>query len=469
MSEQHSTPGTQASAPVIELANVSKFYRTYANPKHRLYELLTGSRRYARETRALEDVSLVLERGGRLGIVGENGSGKSTLLKVLAGVLTPTAGTARVAGRVSALLELGAGFNPDLTGRENVSQFCMLHGMRQDEIDEAVEPILRFSELQDAIDHPVRTYSSGMAVRLGFACAVYVRPDILIVDEALSVGDAYFQNKCMHKIRAMLDDGVTFLYVTHAADAVRALCNQAVWMDRGKVRMFGSSTAVGAAYQSDVFSRSVRAGYETQAVVKAEAGDEASVAGSTNAPEIVRAASHHFDRARQQAFAERVAPLRTGSGEMRVDDIVLVDAASQETDSQPFGEEAHVRVHFHAARSVEGAVALNLGVMDPSGRQILHLSSLASGIEIAQCVPGHRYAIDFRFACPLTPGEYNFAAGISLMSKSTLRNTQMVVESVIDYCVGGARFSVAEPEGNAFRDLWGICYVPSSASLSQID
>lgn len=470
MSDERNNAMARAAAPVIELANVSKYYHTYTTPKHRLFELLSGSRKYARETRALDDVSLTLERGGRLGIVGENGSGKSTLLKVLAGVLTPTSGTARVQGRVSALLELGAGFNPELTGRENVSQFCMLHGMRQEEADEAAEPILRFSELQGAIEHPVRTYSSGMAVRLGFACAVYVKPDILIVDEALSVGDAYFQNKCMHKIRAMLDDGVTFLYVTHAADAVRALCNQAVWMDRGKVRMFGSSTAVGAAYQSDVFSRSVRAGFESQKqegnvpddVPAQSAGDSPASKADISVPRL-------FDRARQQAFAERVAPLRTGSGEMQIDDIVLVDRAGKETDDQPFGREAHVRVFFHVVREAAGDIALTLGVMDASGRQIMHFSSLASGIRMDECEAGHRYAIDYRFECPLTPGEYNLVSGISSMSKSALRNSQMVVESVIDYCVGGARFNVGEPEGPDLQDLWGICYVPSQAQLSKFD
>jgi|GEM_PF-912652 len=455
-----------ATAPVIELANVSKFYRTYSTPQQRLFELLTGSRKYARETRALDDVSLTLEKGGRLGIVGENGSGKSTLLKVLAGVLTPTSGTARVQGRVSALLELGAGFNPDLTGRDNVIQFCMLHGLRQDEAAEAAEPIVRFSELQDAIDHPVKTYSSGMAVRLGFACAVYVKPDILIVDEALSVGDAYFQNKCMHKIRAMLDEGVTFLYVTHAADAVRALCNQAVWMDHGKVRMFGTSTAVGAAYQSDVFSRSVRAGFESQkptqedTAVTLELGEDSSV---------VEGGVSLFDEARHQAFAERVAPLRTGSGDVLVEDILLVDADGRDTDSQPFGQDARVRVFFNVVRPVEGDVALTLGVMDASGRQILHFSTLVNGIRIDECEAGHHYAVDFRFACPLTPGEYNLVAGVSLMSKSLLRNSQMLAESVIDYCVGGARFNVDEPCDVAQRDLWGICFVPSQVHLSKFD
>ena len=144
--------------PALKLEHVSKIYRTYSTPQHRLFELLSGGRKqYARETRALDDVTFSLEQGGRLGIVGENGSGKSTLLKVLAGVLVPNQGTVQVNGRVSALLELGAGFNPELPGRENIRQFSMLHGMRRDEIEEALPEIIQFSELRDAIDQPVKT------------------------------------------------------------------------------------------------------------------------------------------------------------------------------------------------------------------------------------------------------------------------------------------------------------------------
>lgn len=249
------------SGSIIELTNVSKIYQTYSSPQQRMLELLSGGRkRYAREVRALDGVSLSLERGSRLGIVGENGSGKSTLLKVLSGVLMPSSGTVRVEGRISALLELGAGFNPELPGRENIRQFCVLHGMSRAEIDEAVPDIIQFSELRDAIDHPVKTYSSGMAVRLGFACAVYVEPEILIVDEALSVGDAYFQNKCLHKIKSLLDRGTTFIYVTHAADSIRSLCQQGIWMDKGRVRLSGPSTTVGAEYQKEIFRRMAQSG-----------------------------------------------------------------------------------------------------------------------------------------------------------------------------------------------------------------
>lgn len=443
----------------IELTHVSKLYRTYPTPRHRLLELISGGRKhYSREIRALDDVSFSLVPGSRLGIVGENGSGKSTLLKILAGVLTPSTGTVAVHGRVAALLELGAGFNPELPGKENIRQLCMLHGMQRDEIEATLPDIIRFSELHEAIEHPVKTYSSGMAVRLGFACAVHVQPDILIVDEALSVGDAYFQNKCLHKIRAMLDQGISFIYVTHAADAIRSLCNQGLWLDKGKVRLADTSAAVGAAYQSEIFSRMVRAGFDVPAVP-----DEASPG---EAP--IQRTMRVTDNLRQQAFAERVAPLRTGSGEIRVVDIELLDAKEQETDTLPFEGNAHIRVYFRALEATYGKVAITLAIYDKNGTQIMHFNSLVHGINATQLAPGGSYAIDFAFKCPLTPGEYGLAAGVATMQKSPTTNAQMVTDNVIDYCVGGARFAVLQPAATDHRDLWGICYTECDVSLIQL-
>ncbi|MGB5456373.1 MAG: ABC transporter ATP-binding protein [Gammaproteobacteria bacterium] len=447
------------NVPVIELVNVSKVYHTYPTPRHRLLEIFSGGRKnYSNETRALDNISYTLEKGGRLGIVGENGSGKSTLLKALAGVLTPTSGAVKVRGRVSALLELGAGFNPELPGHENISQFCMLHGMHRDEIEQALPEIVKFSELREAIDHPVKTYSSGMTVRLGFSCAVHVQPDILIVDEALSVGDAYFQNKCLHKIRSMLDKGTSFIYVTHAADAIRSLCNEGIWLEKGKIRLSGKSADVGAAYQTEVFSRMVRAGFEvdtsTQDIEQIDPDDI----------ETVRTT----DRSRQKAFAERVESLRTGSGEARIIDIELIDSDDNEADSLPFESNAHVRVYFNTMRALNGNVAITLGVFEKNGIQIMHFNSLVHGIDASRLALKKNYVIDFKFKCPLTPGEYGLAAGITSMKKSPTSNAQMNIDSVIDHCAGGARFAVKQPDGTETRDLWGICYVDCDADLTQI-
>jgi lipopolysaccharide transport system ATP-binding protein len=446
--------------PVVELSHISKLYHTYPTPRHRLFEIMSGGRkRYARETRALDDVSFSLEQGGRLGIVGENGSGKSTLLKILAGVLTPSKGTVQVRGRVSALLELGAGFNPELPGKDNIRQFCMLHGLHRDDIDRALPEIIQFSELHNAIEHPVKTYSSGMAVRLAFACAVYVQPDILIVDEALSVGDAYFQNKCLHKIRSMLDQGTSFIYVTHAADAIRSLCDVGLWLEKGKVRMAGTSTTVGAAYQSEVFSRMSRAGLQNQNNL---------AQSSIGVPET-RNSHLVIDDQRIRAFKERVAPLRTGSGEIRIDDIVILDQNQSETDSIPFDIKTSVRVFFHVESMPPARSTLTLGITDAIGKQLLHFSSASRGIYASSAPPHIPQVIEFTFMNPLCPGEYGLIAGIGVLTEHPINCGQTLIEHLIDYCVGGARFSVRFPDIKTSQDLWGVVHTSYSVSSMSLD
>jgi lipopolysaccharide transport system ATP-binding protein len=459
------------SVPLLELDQVTKIYRSYSTPQQKLKEMLSGGRkRYFRETRALDDVSFALQRGERLGIVGQNGSGKSTLLKVLAGVLTPTSGTVAVRGRVSALLELGAGFTPDLTGRENINQFCLLHGMHDDEIEEAVPHIIAFSELGDAVSHPVRTYSSGMAVRLGFACAVYVQPDILIVDEALSVGDAYFQNKCLSKIRSMLDDGTTFIYVTHAADAIRSLCNRGLWLEHGKVRQAGNASIVGAAYQSETFSRMVRAG------IADRAGSAVSVDDSKGEPmdgaagdAATPVSSQRPDSDRLAAFAARVEPLRTGSGEILIDDISLIDQSQMETDVVEFGSMIRVRVYFHVETPTPDRCVLSLGINDPYGRQLLHFNAGIRGLFASDAAPHVQQMYEFVIDNTLCPGEFGLVAGVAKLGQHPQNIGQTMIERVIDYCSGGARFSVPYPLETPDHDLWGVVHVDYSVTGQSLD
>lgn len=437
--------GTENTDIIIDIRDVSKIYHSYSKPSHRLLELLSGGRKqYARETRALDNVSLSLAPGSRLGIVGENGSGKSTLLKVLCGVLTPSAGSVSVNGRISALLELGAGFNPQLGGRENIRQFCMLHGMHGDEIEQAVPEIIRFSELQDAIEHPVKTYSSGMAVRLGFSCAVYVKPEILIVDEALSVGDAYFQNKCLHKIKSLLDNGTTFIYVTHAADAIRTLCDQGLWLENGRVQLAGSSAEVGAAYQREVFRRMTNAGLNRPSQV------------SSGAQPLTP------EDARHQAFAERVAPLRTGSGEVLIQDITLLDESGVETDSVAFTSKLRVRVFYQTQETMAADLAITLGVTDNSGRQLMHFNAASHDVFIPADGSHVLRVVEFEFICPLCPGEYGLIAGVGIFSESPVNQGQLLLGGVIDYCVGGARFSIRYPDDN--QNIWGVVHAPCTVS-----
>jgi lipopolysaccharide transport system ATP-binding protein len=230
-------PGTRNPEPgiLIEAEGVSKVYALYDKPIHRLVEALWPRVRRHRDFHALKKVSFTLKRGENIGIIGKNGSGKSTLLKILTGVLEPSEGRADVRGRVSALLELGAGFNPELTGRENVYFNGMIHGRSKEEVDATLEAVLEFADIGGFIDQPVKTYSSGMFARLAFAVAVSDEPDILIVDEALSVGDIAFQYKCFKRMQEMQERGVTILYVTHSMQQVLDHCDRAILLEYGEV------------------------------------------------------------------------------------------------------------------------------------------------------------------------------------------------------------------------------------------
>lgn len=239
----------------ISLKNVSKCFKRYARPVDRLKELLLPGKSYAQEFWALQDINLDICKGETFGIIGQNGSGKSTLLQIIARTLTPTRGQVLVNGRVSALLELGSGFNPEFTGRQNVFFNGRILGLTQEEIENKFDDIAAFADIGDFIDQPVRTYSSGMFVRLAFAVAVNVEPDILIVDEALAIGDGIFVHKCMAKIRDFQDLGGTILFVSHDLSSVSRLCSQSVWINHGSILEQGIPTDISKLYQAWVYEK----------------------------------------------------------------------------------------------------------------------------------------------------------------------------------------------------------------------
>lgn len=243
------------SEAAIKALKLSKCYQLYHHPKDRLKQFLWphkwwGSRQYYRELWALQDIDLIVMPGEVVGIVGQNGSGKSTLLQLVCGTLTPTHGEVQVNGRIAALLELGAGFNPEFTGRENVLMSAAIMGLSQTEIADRIEDIIDFSGVRDFIEQPVKTYSSGMYVRLAFSVAINVDPDILIIDEALSVGDGAFARKSFARIMQMRDAGKTILFCSHSLFQVESLCARAIWINQGKIVLDGESAQVVSTYQA---------------------------------------------------------------------------------------------------------------------------------------------------------------------------------------------------------------------------
>ena len=242
----------------ISLNNVSKCFKRYDRPIDRLKEVLLPTKNYADVFWALKDINLEIPKGQSVGIVGRNGSGKSTLLQIIAGTLTPTSGLINVTGRISALLELGSGFNPEFTGRQNVFFNGRLLGLTQIEIEEKFDEIAGFADIGNFLDQPVKTYSSGMFVRLAFAVATSTDPDILIVDEALSVGDEAFQRKCFARIQSIQDRGGTILFVSHSASSVVELCKYGVLMSHGEILLSGSPKIVVSKYHKLVYAPSDR-------------------------------------------------------------------------------------------------------------------------------------------------------------------------------------------------------------------
>jgi ABC-type polysaccharide/polyol phosphate transport system ATPase subunit len=243
----------------ISVRNLTKTYRLFGHPGDRVKQFLSfGLKQYHREFTALEDVSFEIKKGETVGIIGRNGSGKSTLLQLVCGILKPTAGTVQVNGRVAALLELGAGFNPEFTGRENVYFQGALMGFTKAQMDEKFADIAAFADIGEFIDQPVRTYSSGMFVRLAFAVAIHVEPDILVVDEALAVGDSRFQAQCFRQIERIRDLKGTILFVTHSADQVSRYCDRTLLFDEGRLACSGHPKEIVSRYFSSMFASSCR-------------------------------------------------------------------------------------------------------------------------------------------------------------------------------------------------------------------
>ncbi|MGD2041115.1 MAG: ABC transporter ATP-binding protein, partial [Anaerolineae bacterium] len=314
----------------IRLDQVSKQFRLRQERPRSLQELfLKGIRLQLRNPRekywVLQDVSFQVAKGEMVGIVGENGAGKSTLLKLLTGIIEPTSGTITVNGRVSSLLELGAGFHPDLTGRENIYLNGSILGFNRAQMDRLFDSIVDFSEMERFIDVPVKHYSSGMFMRLGFSIAINVQPDILLVDEVLAVGDQAFQLRCLDRINEMKRRGVTILLVTHNMDSVREMCDRAIWLDDGHIRAQGSGNQVLDQYLSCVFAE-----------------DQEQILSS--GPQGVADRQTTLDAACEESGTD----WRWGTGEVEIVNVQILDDQYAESTTFRTGDTLIVRIHYLA-------------------------------------------------------------------------------------------------------------------------
>lgn len=393
----------------IESRGVSKCYQMYARPQDRLRQSIVPRlqrlvRRpascYYREFWALRDVSFSVRRGETVGVIGRNGSGKSTLLQVICGTLTPTSGDVQVNGRVAALLELGAGFNPEFTGRENVYLNGVLLGLAREQIDERFASIEEFADIGQFIEHPVKTYSSGMYVRLAFAVAAHVDAELLIIDEALAVGDAFFVQKCMRFLRAFMERG-TLLFVSHDIGAVKGLCSRAIWLDQGRLQMDGAAKDVAEVYHA--------AKYEAQQG-KSVVGTRSVVAPvqqlPAQAPPVVRSDIQvmRFDPG-GKGF---------GLGGARVAEVAFVDPTGAPVGAVVGGEEVALVVRCDVVGTLASPI-VGFVVKDRLGQALFGDNTfLYYQDRPVLAVAGRRLEATFTFRMPIMPsGEYSVCVAIA--------------------------------------------------------
>ncbi|MBC7833595.1 MAG: ABC transporter ATP-binding protein [Phycisphaerales bacterium] len=374
-----SASATSDHAVAISARDISKRYQMYAKPRDRLKQAVVGRwRTYYSPFYALRNINFELMRGEALGIVGRNGSGKSTLLQIIAGTLTPTEGEVRVHGRIAALLELGSGFDPEFTGRENVFLNGAILGVARKEMEERFDDIAAFADIGNFIDQPVKHYSSGMYARLAFSVAVSVKPDILIVDEILAVGDMGFQQKCVARMRKLLDTGLTLLYVSHSPDSVKSLCQKGLFLRDGEQVCYSSSELAVDRYFNYV-----------RDTVNAEA--------QKAQPELAN---------KIEAKKTDVAgDIRYGTGQAQIEQVRLIDSRDRVAEAFKFGEEIIVEVRLKALIDLIN-LDVHFHVRDAVGVDLFGTGTADEGTWFPKIESGTSTVVRFRFQNNLRVGTY---------------------------------------------------------------
>jgi len=405
----------------IQVSNLCKYYQIYQKPEDRLKQYIlptlqriSGQReaKYFREFKALDNISFEVKRGEAVGIVGRNGAGKSTLLQLICGTLTPTSGSITVNGRVAALLELGSGFNPEFTGRENVFLNTSVLGLSTAETDQRFDEIADFADIGEFIDQPVKTYSSGMLMRLAFAVNTCVEPDILIVDEALGVGDAPFQSKCFKRLRNLINLGTTVLFVSHDISTVRSVCSRALWLKQGHVEMWGDAIEVSKSYEKFC--------WKEEGVVM-ELPDSHQVAGSilpeikinrntSSAPAILFEPNKPFEKNRSQT--------RTGTGDVVIKNFLILNSDGHAVSACKYDEKLKIYYLLEICRQVNSDFVVGLRVRDLKGNFIYSLNDI-DAIHRLEGLPGEHFVISADISFPLTHQDYVILTGVFGFSDGT--------------------------------------------------
>jgi len=426
-----------SSEITIKVENLSKCYHIYDKPRDRLMQMLAcGRRQYFREFWALKDVSFEIKKGETVGIIGRNGSGKSTLLQMICGTLNTTSGSILTNGRIAALLELGSGFNPEFTGRENVYMNASVLGLNRQEIDARFNDIGAFADIGDFIDQPVKTYSSGMIVRLAFSVAINVDPEILIVDEALSVGDELFQRKCFSRIEAIRSRDATILFVSHSGSHIVELCDYAIMLDAGEKLAMGEPKSIIGKYQKLIYAPQDKRSSIREDIRLSANGDKhlLMALNAKQAASQMDARKLAAENEPDEFFDPNLKPQSTLGYESHgayIDSPEILTLCGEKVNCLKRGNTYR---YVYKVGFTRGATNVRFGMLikTASGLELggaVSAPSIAQGIQYV--AEGSTISIEFRFTCNLNPGPYYLNAGVY----GILLEEEIFLHRVLDICM----------------------------------
>jgi len=421
--------------PALSLHGVSKRYRIFQNGRDRLKETLSfGRKRYSHDFWALKDVSLEVEPGTTLGILGRNGAGKSTLLSIASGILPPSEGTVEVNGRLIALFALGAGFNSEFTGRENIMLNGLILGIERQEILDRFDDIAEFADIGEFIDQPIKTYSSGMRSKLGFAVAVNVKPDILILDETLAVGDAVYKQVALQKMYELRDSGTTILFVSHSTRTVEQFCNKAILLDKGRLLATGETGEVAERYQ-ELVQEAQKKG--SKRLGGRDPVDSLAHDGEAQALEKVT-----------KSELQMAHPGDDGTGETKIRSVEVLDERLLPAKKVAPDSTVTVRVQLEYLEAVKDSEVV-VTLRNKAGLEVFSASTARDGVPLKEMEKGERVTVDFAFKVPLHHGPYNVTAAARAGDEDTY----------LDVADAAAAFRITRPQDR--EPFEGIVHLPT--------
>lgn len=439
----------------IRVTNLSKCYQIYDKPNDRLKQFvlprvarLLGQKpkQYFRGFWALKDVSFEIKKGETVGIIGRNGSGKSTLLQMICGTLNPTSGSIQTNGRIAALLELGSGFNPEFTGRENVYMNAAILGLSNKEVDERFDSIAAFADIGQFIEQPVKTYSSGMYVRLAFAVNIISEPEIMVVDEALAVGDMAFQAKCMTALTRIQERGTTVLFVSHDTGAVKSLCSRGIYLEHGALQEIGPAGDV-----AENYVRRMREEMNTEFA-------STKLAASTKSKATTTLESHKSTGIQEfkssAGFEKQVAHFRYGEGGAKITLAELLDEDLHPISEVRFNQTVFVRLYLET--EIADEVCCNYYVLDDKKNLILGADFLLVGEPLLHTKKDGRYIVTYKTCLPLQEGNYSIQ--LQITTPVVLNHTARFLDVIDDALV----FKMSRREGVR---IWAKAYIENEVEI----